>query len=187
MGDFDALFKALQAIPGAIDKAAHTGLKRGAAIVMGKAKAKLGTYQGASGTFTAWARLSPETVRRKHLSKTGSGRSTRAGKAYLKSHGSWGTGGNDDSPLVDTGHLRQAITIDLTELEHGIAYVGVATGSNANGKGSPGDYAATHEFGDASKHIPPRPFLRPALDESREQIKEEVTKALMSELRGFGR
>ncbi|OXM84604.1 hypothetical protein [Paenibacillus rigui] len=188
MSEFDALLRALQSIPGAADNGIKKGLKRAAVIVMGRAKNKLGTYQGSSGSFNAWAKLNPETVRKKHLSKSGSGRLSKAGKAYLQKHSSWGTGTNDDAPLVDTGHLRQAITTDYSDLDsHRVAYVGVAAGRNTAGKGSPSDYAAKHEFGDVSRRIPARPYLRPALEESRAQIKEEVSKALVQELRGLGR
>ncbi|MCP1306488.1 hypothetical protein [Paenibacillus tyrfis] len=188
MAGFEELFRALHSIPGAADHAVKKGLKKGAVIVMGRAKAKLGTYQGASGSFNAWAKLSPETIRRKHLSKSGSGKLTRGGKAYLKKHGSWGAGGNDDSPLVDKGHLLQAITTDFSELDNrGVSYVGVAAGSRAAGKGSPADSAAAHEFGYAAKNIPSRPFLRPALEESKPAIKQEVAKALIHELGRFRR
>jgi HK97 gp10 family phage protein len=183
MGGFDQLFRTLQSIPVAADRAIQKGLKRGAVIVMKRAKAKLGTYQEASGSFKSWALLKPETVRRKHLSKSGSGKLTRAGKAYLKKHGAWGAGGDDDSPLVYTGHLRQAITTDFTDIEHGVAYVGVGSGSTKSGVASPSDYAATHEFG--TFHVPARPYLRPALEESREEIKEAVAQALIEEMRRF--
>ncbi len=182
MAGFDELFRALRSIPNQVDAASKRGLKRGAAIVAGKAKSKLGTYQSGFGPYPAWAKLRPETVRRKHMSVKGG--LTRAGKKYLKKHGSWGAGGNDDSPLVNTGLLRQAITTDDSQLNsNGVMYVGVAAGKDGKGKGSPGDYAAAHEFGYAPKNIPPRPFLRPALHESQEAIKDAVAKELQKELR----
>lgn len=188
MGGFEDLFKALSSILLAVDTATKKGLKRAAVIVMGRAKGKLGAYQQSSGAYPAWVKLDPETVRRKHL--TSSGKVSQAGKKYLKIHGSWGSGGNDDAPLVDSGHLRQAITTDYSQLDHGIAYVGVASGSGEPGKGSVADYAAIHEFGGLTGkghkvHIPARPFLRPSLEESKEQIKEEVKKALLEELRKY--
>jgi phage gpG-like protein len=187
LSNFADLFKALQDIPDAMNRAQRKAMKRSAAIVMGVAKAKLGTYQSASGAFISWAKLKPETVRRKHLSKTGSGKLSRAGKAYIKKHGSWGAGGNDDSPLSQMGHLRQAITTDFSDISRGVAYVGVAAGSNAEGKGSPSDYAAAHEFGYAPKNLPARPYLRPALEESKVNIREEAAKAITEELRRFGK
>lgn len=187
MADFDDILRALQSIPGGVERATRRGLRRGAAIVLKRVKGKLGTYQPASGGYPAWAKLKPETVKAKHTSQSGKnkGKLTRTGKKYLQEHGSWGAGGNSDSPLVGvSGHLRQAITADDSELEgKGVMYVGVAAGSNEQGKGSPGDYAAVQEFGYAPKKIPPRPYLRPALHESREEIKEEVAKALADELR----
>ncbi|WP_010502803.1 hypothetical protein [Paenibacillus elgii] len=186
INDFVTLINTLATVPGAVDSAIKRGIKKGAVIAMGRAKEKLGTYQGASGPYVAWANLKPETVRRKHLSKTGSGKITRAGKAYLKKHGSWGAGGNDDAPLVDTGHLRQAITTDFSELDsRGVAYIGVAAGSKKAGKGSPSAYAAKHEFGYAAKNIPPRPYLRPALEESKPAIRKEILQALLQEMRKY--
>ncbi|MDR6883025.1 hypothetical protein [Bacillus sp. 3255] len=186
--EFLVLLRILATVPNTVDAAIKKGIKKGTIKAMGRAKEKLGKYQGTSGSFTAWSKLKPETVRRKHLSKSGSGRITRAGKAYIKKHGSWGAGGNDDAPLIDTGHLRQAITTDFSELEsRGIAYLGVAAGSDERGKGSPSDYAAAHEFGDAAHHIPPRPFLRPAVEESRSDILNEVKKALEEAARGYRR
>jgi hypothetical protein len=188
MGDFSDIVRALRSIPGGLDRATKRGLRRGAAIVLKRAKGKLGTYQPAIGDYPAWSKLKAETVKRKHTSQSGrnKGKLTRAGKKYVQKHGSWGAGGNDDSPLVGiSGHLRMALTIDDSELEgKGVAYVGVAGGSQEQGKGSPADYAATHEFGDASRNIPQRSFLRPALHESRGDIKEEVAKEIISELRG---
>ncbi|UED70691.1 HK97 gp10 family phage protein [Brevibacillus sp. HD3.3A] len=184
MGSFNDLFKALGSIPQHADDACKRGLKRGAAIVMGKAKKKLGSYQAGSGSYAAWVKLKPETVRKKHLSKTQAGKLTQAGKKYLRQHGSWGAGGDADAPLVDTGHLRQAITIDDHSLRSsGVVYVGVAAGNKDQGKGNPGDYAAAQEFGYAQKNIPPRPFLRPALHESKDEIREQIKRELQREMR----
>ncbi|WP_027416212.1 phage virion morphogenesis protein [Aneurinibacillus terranovensis] len=185
MAGFEELFRALGEIPDGIDNAMKKGLKKGAVIVMKRAKLKLGTYQ------PGWPALKPETVRKKHMSKTQAGRLTRAGRRYLREHGSWGTGGNDDSPLVDKGHLKQAITTDFSELDQGVAYVGVAAGSGENGS-STADYAKIHEFGGMAGrghrvHVPARPFLRPSLEESKEQIKDAVAQAIVEELRRFGR
>jgi phage gpG-like protein len=189
MGGFNDLFKALSTIPEGVEKATQKGLKRGAVIVMGKAKQKLGTYQPASGGYPAWKLLSPLTVARKYTIKSGQHKGFLNKKGVELAHqpGGWKVGSTADGPLVESGHLRQAITTDDSDLSHGVMYVGVAAGSPDQGKGSPGDYAAAHEFGYAPKNIPPRPYLRPALEESKEQIKEEVTKALLEGLRGIGK
>ena len=182
MAGFDDVFRALESIPGGVAGGTRRGLRKGAARVMGRAKSKLGTYQSASSGYPAWPRLKPETVRRKHLSR--SGKITRAGKKYIVKHGQWGAGGNDDGPLASSGHLKQAITMDDSVLDSkGVVYVGVAAGSKRGGKGSPGNYAAAHEFGYAPKKIPARPYLRPSLHESKEDIKKDVAKELAEELR----
>lgn len=181
MGDFNDLFRTLSTLPVGIDKGGKQGIRKGSAIVMGKAKAKLGTYQPAIGPYPAWLKLKPQTVKRKNL-KNGS--VSRAGQKYLKAHGEWENGGNADSPLVDKGHLKQAITTDDSQLENnGVMYVGVAGGRDT-GKGDMGKIASAHEFGYAPKNIPARPYLRPALHESHEEIKEAVKQALMQQLRG---
>nr|WP_236871049.1 HK97-gp10 family putative phage morphogenesis protein [Brevibacillus laterosporus] len=120
------------------------------------------------------------------MSKTKAGALTRAGKRYKKKHGSWGAGGNDDSPLVDSGQLRQALTADEKQINKGVVYVGVASGKSDSKKGDPGSYAATHEFGYEPKNIPARPFLRPALHENRDQIKEIAKKEVIKSLRRLG-
>ncbi|AIG27422.1 hypothetical protein EGH10_20925 [Brevibacillus laterosporus] len=183
MGDFNDLYRVLGNIPHLMAKAERNTLKKGAAVVMGAAKKKLGTYQGESGGYKAWVKLKPETVRKKHMSKTKAGALTRAGKRYKEKHGAWGAGGNDDSPLVDSGSLRQAITTDEKQINKGVAYVGVASGSSDSKKGDPGSYAAAHEFGYEPKNIPARPFLRPALHENRDQIKEIAKKEIIKSLR----
>lgn len=108
---------------------------------------------------------------------------TKAGKAYQKKHGSLGASGtNDDAPLVDTGHLRQAVTTDTKDIDKGTVYVGVASGKKDSKGNSPGIYAAAHEFGYAPKNIPARPFLRPAAYESREDIRNDIAEAVKEEL-----
>ncbi len=191
MSEFDNIIQALNDIPQAINDSVDKGLSDAALLVVKTAKEKLGAYQPAAGEFPAWQKLKPETVRRKYLSKSGSyrvvngrrSRLTRAGQRYLRRYGSWGAGGAADAPLVDTGHLRQAITADLSHVSEGVAYVGVASGRDENGGSAPGIYAAAHEFGYAVKNIPPRPFLRPAVYENKEAIKDIITEAIRDGVR----
>lgn len=185
MAGFDDLFRVLSSIPERVDRAEKQALKKGAAIVMGRAKKKLGTYQGESGGYPAWKPLKPYTVARKYTIKSGPNKGffNKKGLKLLRQPGGWKVGTSADAPLVDTGHLRQAITTDDSDLNKGVMYVGVAAGTSEKGKGSPGDYAAAHEFGYAPKNIPPRPFLRPALHESKDDIKQELVKQLQNELR----
>lgn len=189
MADFSDILRALNDIPQAVNNAADKGLSDAALLVVKAAKEKLGVYQPAVGEYPAWQKLKPESVRRKYLSKSGSyrvangRRLTRAGQRYLREHGSWGAGGNADAPLVDTGHLRQAITTDLSHISEGVAYVGVASGTAERRGSAPGNYAAAHEFGYAAKNVPPRPFLRPAVYENQEVIKEMIAEALRDGVR----
>ncbi|UED72152.1 hypothetical protein [Brevibacillus sp. HD3.3A] len=186
MAGFDDLFKALKGIPNQVDAAAKRGLKRGAAQVMKKAKQKLGTYQAASGPYPAWKHLKPYTVAMKYTVKSGPNKGffNKKGMKLLRQQGGWRVGSSADAPLVDRGHLRQAITTDDSDLSSdGVMYVGVGSGSDKKGKGSPGDFAAAHEFGYAPGNLPARPFLRPALHESKDAIKDAVVSELLKEMR----
>lgn len=62
-----------------------------------------------------------------------------------------GKGGNPQSILFATGNLHDHIGLSID-----VANSRVILGSNV-------EYAATHEYGDPSRKIPPRPFLGPAL------------------------
>ncbi|KKX52567.1 MULTISPECIES: HK97-gp10 family putative phage morphogenesis protein [Brevibacillus] len=186
MAGFDTLFRALNSIPKEVDAATKRGLKRGAAKVMKKAKEKLGSYQSESGPYPSWKHLKPETVARKYTVKSGPNKGffNKKGLKLLRQPGGWRVGSSADAPLVDSGQLRQAITTDDSDLKsEGVMYVGVASGAGENGNGGPGDYAAAHEFGSGPKNIPARPFLRPALYESQDEIKEAVTTELLKGLR----
>src|SRR5205823_182765 len=65
-----------------------------------------------------------------------------------------------DEPLLRTGQLRDDITVE-TDAAGLVADIGIP----ANAASAP--YAAAQEYGtiDIGGSIPPRPFLRPALDE----------------------
>ncbi len=201
--DFKELYIKLKEAQKAVDKGIENGLKIAGVRVMGTAKAKLGTYQPSSGPYPAWPKLKDEPVRRKFISKTkafninGNGQVrinvTRAGKAYLKKHGAnakifrddkkfVASGTSDDAPLVDTGHLKQAISIDAKDVDKGVIYVGVASGQKDAKGNSPGDYASAHEFGYAPKNIPARPFIRPSAYENRSEIKGDISEAIKEEL-----
>lgn len=205
MNGFGNLIGAVNGIQKAIEKGIEDGLKLAGAHVVGTAKEKLGEYQPASGEYAAWATLKPESIRRKFLSKSksfhvnGNGRVriniTNSGKKYLKKYGrnakvfgagkqfqSSGTG--DDSPLVDTGDLRAAIRMDATDVSKGNVYVGVGGGGSGGKGSSPAKYAAAHEFGFAKKNLPPRPYLRPSIYENKEQIEEDIKKAIADAIMG---
>ena len=217
MSDFEKLIKAITNIEEAIQQGAQNGLKQAGIRVMGTAKAKLGTYQPSVGEYPAWKVLSPQSIRAKFLSKeaafhiNGNGQVriniTNSGKQFLKKYGrnakvfggekqfqSSGTG--DDSPLVDTGALRQAITIDKSQITQGNVYIGVAKGKNGEKKQNkkrknkkPSDvatYGAAQEYGSAKNNIPPRPYLRPSVVENKEEIAEDIKNGIAEMLSSFG-
>lgn len=217
MSDFEKLIKAITNIEEAIQQGAQNGLKQAGIRVMGTAKAKLGTYQPSVGEYPAWKVLSPQSIRAKFLSKeaafhiNGNGQVriniTNSGKQFLKKYGrnakvfggekqfqSNGTG--DDSPLVDTGALRQAITIDKSQITQGNVYIGVAKGKNGEKKQNkkrknkkPSDiatYGAAQEYGSAKNNIPPRPYLRPSVVENKEEIAEDIKNGIAENMANFG-
>ena len=178
MSDFEKLIKAITGIEDKLIEGAQNGLRKAGARVAGTAKAKLGEYQPGVGEYPAWAKLKPETIKRKNLNEKG--KVKKSGKEYLKKYGSFAPSGTgDDSPLVDTGALRQAITTDESELEKGNIYIGVPSGKKSSkGKNKKASdvtvYAAAHEFGSARQNIPPRPYLRPSVVENKEEIAEDI-------------
>ncbi len=196
--DLSSFINMFTNIEDAVKKGAEEGLKKAGVRIMGTAKEKLGEYQPSSGEFTAWSILEAETVRRKFLAKSrvpgANGRTkrklTNAGKKFLSQYGTGGkkkkfqaSGNNDDMPLVDSGHLRAAITTDDSEIDIGNIYVGVAGGSAERGA-SPAVYGAVHEYGYAPKGIPPRPFLRPSVFENKDEIENDIKQAIANAVMG---
>lgn len=205
MDDISKLLNGVNGVQKAIEKGCENGLKAAGIRVVGTAKKKQGEYQPASGEYNSWATLKPESIRRKYLSKSKSFRInengkirinlTNSGKKFLNKYGRnakifgagkqfQSSGTSDDSPLVDTGHLRAAITMDTSDVSRGYIWVGVGKGRSKKGK-SPGTYAAAHEFGSARKNIPPRPYLRPSFYENKEGIEEDIKKAIAEAMMGI--
>lgn len=136
----------------------HAGLADGLNIAATKtasnAKKRLGQYQ------QGWAKLKEVTIRRKF------GKNKSASKVRLKRGGS-----GSDSPLVDTGIMRAGITykVDRFSLQAEV--------------GTPAIQAATHEFGDESRGIPARPYLRPALHEEMKHIEDSLAMGIAKRVR----
>ena len=195
MSDFEKLIKTIISIEEVIQQGAQNGLKQAGIRVMGTAKVKLGTYQPSVGEYPAWQTLKPQTVKRKYLSEKGNVK--KSGKEYLKKYGSFEPSSTaDDSPLVDTGALRQAITIDKSQITQGNVYIGVAKGKNGEKKQNkkrknkkPSDiatYGAAQEYGSAKNNIPPRPYLRPSVVENKEEIAEDIKNGIAENMANFG-
>lgn len=190
MSDFNRLIGSILGIEDAIKEGAENGLKQAGARVVGAAKQKLGTYQPSVGEYPAWQVLKPASIAAKYRSSSGKG-IKKSGKEYLRRYGSFQASGTaDDSPLVDTGLLRKLITMDTGEVSEGKVYIGVAKGkTNTERKGKTSDvatYASVQEYGSAKKNIPPRPYLRPAVVENKEQIAEDIKNGIAEMMASFG-
>ena len=188
MSDFEKLIKTITSIEEVIQQGAQNGLKQAGARVMGTAKEKLGTYQPSVGEYPAWQTLKPQTVKRKYTTKKGNIK--KSGKESFKIYGSLQPSGTaDDSPLVNTGHLRAAITTDESQIAQGNIYIGVAKGK-ANKKGEKASaiatYGAAQEYGSAKRNIPPRPYLRPSVVENKEEIAEDIKNGIAEMMSNFG-
>ncbi|MBW7649789.1 HK97-gp10 family putative phage morphogenesis protein [Anoxybacillus sp. ST4] len=69
---------------------------------------------------------------------------------------------------VKTGHLRRSISHETENSEtQSKAYIGTNV-----------EYAPYVEFGVASKNIKPQPYLRPAIEENKDKIKEIIEKGM---------
>ena len=176
----------LTSIEEVIQQGAQNGLKQAGMRVMGTAKAKLGTYQPSVGEYPAWQTLKPQTVKRKYLSEKGNVK--KSGKEYLKKYGSFEPSGTaDDSPLVDTGALRQAITIDKSQITKGKNGKKKQNKKRKNKKPSDiATYGAAQEYGSAKNNIPPRPYLRPSVVENKEEIAEDIKNGIAENMANFG-
>ena len=141
---FAGLMERMIAVPEIVGAEIKVGLTQSAVEVHKTAIEKMGKYQPQIGPFEGWAALAASTVREK----------LQAGSA-------------GDDPLI--GHyppgqkksiyptsLRQSITMEVAEMEAQV--------------GTNDPVGEWQEFGTPT--IPPRPFLRPALYQNEEKIKE---------------
>lgn len=197
MSDFRNLIKVFHQLYQEIQDGCEEGLKKSGIMVVETAKEKLGEYQPSIGEYPAWAKLKPKSIRAKFLSKSKSFHIdeknqvriniTNAGKKFLSKYGTnakifgagkqfQASGTSDDSPLVDTGHMRTAITTDDSDAAKGIVYIGLS--------GVP--YGEVHEFGDSSKNIPPRPYLRPSVVENKAEIEQQIKESITNGFRKIG-
>jgi hypothetical protein len=129
-----------------MERAAEAALLDGARDVAEDAARRLGTYQGAVGSFPAWQQLA---------------QSTQNERVEL------GYSAND--PLLRSGELKAAITMEARAREAvvGVPSMTVGDGTKANPTRNIGDIAVDMEFGTSSTGrggpgIPERPFLGPA-------------------------
>lgn len=193
MGTEQEAEQAMQKLKKAMQEGGEDGLRIAGLRVKAAAQKKLGHYQ------PGWAKLKPESIRQKHLSRTKDFYINEKGqvrikfkdeektKKFLDQYGRnakvfggerqfQASGTSADGPLIDTGLLRESITTDESELSNGVNYVGTSQGVKK--------YAAAHEFGSTKRKIPPRPYLRPALEENREEVIKDIRQAVIDALEG---
>ncbi len=102
-------------------------------------------------------------IKRK-LSQPGTGRIYPRGKKRVHQASAPG-----EPPAVDMGRLRSSIGHDETRVLGEV--ISIRVGTNV-------DYATPLEYGAPSKGILPRPFMRPALEESKPEMSSAVTAEL---------
>jgi len=155
---FGELIARMMAAPAKVEAAVSLGVKAAAVKVRDDATKKFGTYQSAVGPYPAWENLKPATVASKVAAggaedplighyPNGNGRTRR-----LKRTTSTG------KKIYWPANLRNTIGIKVEGLNAAV--------------GTDDPLGKFHEYGTA--HIPPRPFLRPALFENQEVVKEAV-------------
>jgi HK97 gp10 family phage protein len=77
---------------------------------------------------------------------------------------------------VDTGHLRDSITVEeLPPSEHGIMVYAGAGEYDV-------DYACFVEFGTSNPNYPIQPYMRPALDENQDAMNRAVALDIQRQL-----
>lgn len=145
MSDFKLISDKLEKANSYIEKELESALKSVGEKIVETAKGKIGQYQPSIDKYPAWKKLKPETVKRK-----------KGNSAFSITSG--------DNPLIREGKLKEAIKLDDSSISKGEIYIDV--------KGA--EYGIVHEFGSPKKNIPPRPYLRPAIYENKDEIKDSI-------------
>lgn len=77
---------------------------------------------------------------------------------------------------------------ELEKLTKKAVYVGIARGSDKDTRNDDApnnsDLGYIHEFGEPSKNIPARPFLRPSMEQYKDVITNDLSKAITEALNG---
>jgi hypothetical protein len=156
---FAGFARHLDRLAGMGNEVSESIAEQSANLIRDDAKAKLGTYQPATGGFNAWAPLSLERQTERVLD-----------------------GFTANEPLLASGQLRDAIEASL---QPGGAAVGVPHGPHIEPGGrieDVGQIALEMETG--SGGAPPRPFLGPAAFEAKPRVGKLAGRALVAWLVG---
>jgi len=165
----EALTRKFIELPEIINAEVEIELKKVAMAVRDTATKKFGKYQVAVGDLPAWAALKEQTVRRKMAAgSTGDdpliGHYQKAHE-YVSGNNLFMAQGSKNSQWP--AHLRNTISIHV---ENWVAQIGT---DDPIGK--------YHEYG--TEHIPPRPYLRPALYENLKFARTSMDLAMQRAIR----
>ena len=81
---------------------------------------------------------------------------------------------------VDTGSLKASIIAD--ELPSDGAFVSAGGEGFLTPKGGPVDYATFVEYGNNNPNYPIQPYMRPALDNNEDEMRDAISKNIQSQM-----
>lgn len=165
--NFEELIMKFTEIPELVTKQIELSMKKSAMKVRDDATKKFGEYQPAVGPYPAWETLSLRTVIEKM------DRGAESPQPLIGAYGAsqYQEGNRVTKNEIWPEHLRNTIGIK-------------AEGLNA-AVGTDDPLGKWHEYGTEDERIPPRPFLRPALYENQDTIKNNVKEAIQNGLKSL--
>jgi len=152
---FESLIKMFATMPEIISKEIEKEIKKSAIKVRDDAVNKFGEYQPAVGPYPAWEELKEDTIKQKE--KAGGGEDPLIGHSNGNGSKVW------PQPLRNT--------------------IGIKTEGLTAAVGTDDPIGKYHEYG--TEHIPPRPFLRPALYENQDNIKNNVKEGIQNGIKSL--
>lgn len=154
----DGLIKKMALLPEIAQREVQKKMKESAMQVRDTAVKKFGEYQAAEGDYSAWPELKPETVAAKEKA-----------------------GGAED-PLIGHYDGKAKNKVWPQPLRN---TVGTKVDGFAAAVGTDDPLGEWHEYGTEDGHIPPRPFLRPALYENQDNIKNNIKAGLENAIKAL--
>jgi HK97 gp10 family phage protein len=169
---FESLIMKFAAMPELITKEIEKSMKKSAMKVRDDATKKFGEYQPAEGPYPAWAQLKESTIKEKE--KAGGGDDPLIG------HYPSGTGNHKRMSLKNAKDAFKRTGKWPMPLRSSI---GIETEGLTAAVGTDDPIGKYHEYG--TEHIPPRPFLRPALYENKDSIKNNVKEGIQNGIKAL--
>lgn len=152
---FEELIMKFAVMPKIIEKEIEKSMKKSAMKVRDDATKKFGEYQPAVGPYPAWENLKEVTIKQK--TKAGGGEDPLIGHYSGKKLSKW------PAPLRNT--------------------IGIKVEGMTAAVGTDDPIGEYHEYG--TSHIPPRPFLRPALYENQDTIKNNIKEGMQNAVKNL--